>query len=341
MDSSTLTNLDSATQNLQAQVADFQSYITKIEAELKTVLVGVDDVIRLTLATVFAGGHVLLEGVPGLGKTLLVKSLATSLGLSFKRIQFTPDVMPTDVTGTQLLTEDESGRRNFIFKPGPLFAHIVLADEINRATPKTQSALLEAMEEKQVTVLGETYKLPQPFFVLATQNPVELEGTYPLPEAQLDRFMTKVLVPAPPAEVLKEVLVRTTGSSTAQISSIFEEGVGADKIINFRQLIRSVIVADPLQDVIVRIITALTPTSQFATKRTAKYVRFGPGPRGAQSLMLLAKSFALINGRMNLSFDDVKKALVPTLRHRLMLHFQAEADGVTADHILEEIKNAK
>jgi MoxR-like ATPase len=328
-------------ENLNSQIQEFSSYITSIEKELKSVLVGVDDVIRLSLATIFAGGHILLEGVPGLGKTLLVKSLATALGLSFKRVQFTPDVMPSDVTGTQILSENSSGGRDFIFKPGPLFAQIVLADEINRATPKTQSALLEAMEEKQVTVLGETHKLPQPFFVLATQNPVELEGTYPLPEAQLDRFMAKILVPAPPAEVLKEVLVRTTGATTNSVKTILDSETSANKILEFRSLIRSVVVSDQLQDVIVRIVTALTPSSKFATKKTTKYVRFGPGPRGAQSLMLLSKAFAVMDGRINLSFEDVKKALIPTLRHRLMLHYQAEADGIFADTILDEIKNAK
>lgn len=326
---------------LAAKVNDFREKVSLIENELKRVLVGIDDVIRLNIATIFAGGHVLLEGVPGLGKTLLVKSLATVLGLEFKRVQFTPDLMPSDITGTQVLTENEQGRRSFVFKPGPLFANIVLADEINRATPKTQSALLEAMEEKQLTVLGETYKLPQPFFVLATQNPVELEGTYPLPEAQLDRFMSKIFVTAPSSAVLKEVLARTTGEKIPQVEAVFEPAQSSSVIMSMRSLVRSVIVADPLQEVIVRLIGALTPNTSYATKLVKKYVRFGPGPRGAQSLMLLAKSNALLDGRLNLSFEDIKYAIFPTLRHRLLLHFQAEADSISADNILDEIKNAK
>ena len=327
--------------SIEERIALFKSDFRKLEEELKNVMVGVDDVIEVTLSSIFAGGHVLLEGVPGLGKTLLVKSLATVLGLSFKRIQFTPDLMPSDITGTQILTEDDSGKRVFKFKEGPLFAHIVLADEINRATPKTQSALLEAMEEKQVTVLGDRHVLPHPFFVLATQNPVELEGTYPLPEAQLDRFMAKVLVPAPPAAILKEILSRTTGATTAEAQPVFPDGSGAEKIIQHRQLVRSVVVADPLQDVLVRIISALTPGNQFQTKFVSKYLRFGPGPRGAQSLMFLAKAHALLDGRINLAFEDIRAVLIPALRHRLILNFQAEADSVTSDDILKEIKTAK
>jgi MoxR-like ATPase len=249
--------------------------------------------------------------------------------------------MPSDATGTQILTEDESGKRVFQFRPGPLFANIVLADEINRATPKTQSALLEAMEEKQVTVLGERHLLPHPFFVLATQNPVELEGTYPLPEAQLDRFMAKVLVPAPPSHILKEILARTTGATTPAVSTVFPEAESASLILKYRTLIRSVIVAEPLQDIIVRIISALTPGNQYQTKLVAKYLRFGPGPRGAQSLMLLAKAHALLDGRINLAFEDIRAVLLPTLRHRLIVNFQAEADGVSTDAILNEIKTAK
>lgn len=328
-------------EELQTKIAEFNETFHTIETEVRSVMVGMQDVVRRTLATIFAGGHVLLEGVPGLGKTLLVKSISNALGLSFKRIQFTPDLMPSDVTGTQVLTEDEHGGRKFAFKEGPIFANIVLADEINRATPKTQAALLEAMEEKQITVLGETYKLDQPFFVLATQNPVELEGTYPLPEAQLDRFMVKLLVQPPTASELKEVLARTTGAHTPVVTSVFEEGRGNARIIEMRKLVRVVYVAEPLQDVIVRIISALTPGNQYATKLVSKYVRFGPGPRGAQSLMLSAKVSALLDKRVNLSFEDVRAAILPTIRHRLILNFQAEADGVTADDILEEIKKAK
>ncbi len=331
----------SSPSDLQQEVQAFNKTFSEIESEVRSVMVGMQEIVGRTLATIFAGGHVLLEGVPGLGKTLLVKSISQALGLSFKRIQFTPDLMPSDVTGTQVLAEDDRGGRSFAFKEGPIFANIVLADEINRATPKTQAALLEAMEEKQITVLGETYKLDQPFFVLATQNPVELEGTYPLPEAQLDRFMVKLLVKSPSASELKEVLSRTTGTDLPAVSSVFTKLDGAERIQSMRNLVRAVFAAEPLQDVIVRVISALTPGNQYATKLVSKYIRFGPGPRGAQSLMMSAKVAALRDNRINLSFEDVREAMLPTIRHRLILNFQAEADGVTADDILEEIKKAK
>lgn len=323
---------------LETKVAEFKSSFEAIETELSRVLVGVKDGIRGTLAGIFAGGHVLLEGVPGLGKTLLVKSIATTLGLSFKRIQFTPDLMPSDITGTQVLTEDETGKRNFQFKQGPLFAEIVLADEINRATPKTQAALLEAMEEKQVTVLGETYKLSNPFFVLATQNPVELEGTYPLPEAQLDRFLLKLLIKPPTSEELKEIVSRTTGASVPGVKPIFSD---VSKILEMRSLVREVVVADPMKEIVARVMAALTPQHEKSTRRVKEYVRFGPGPRGAQAIVLVAKVYALLDGRINLAFEDIKQVLVPTLRHRLILNFQAEADGVTSDELIEEIRNAR
>jgi len=299
------------------------------------------DVIRSILSSIFAGGHALLEGVPGLGKTLLVKSISRSLGISFKRIQFTPDLMPSDVTGTQVLSEDEFGRRSFVFKHGPIFASIVLADEINRSTPKTQSALLEAMEERQVTVLGETYPLQQPFFVLATQNPIELEGTYPLPEAQLDRFLMKILVKPPSPSELKEILRRTTGVTVPEARAVFDPDDVIPTIEAMKRLVRQVFVADPLQEVLVRLISAVTPGSQFATPQVTRYVRFGPGPRGAQAVMMIAKVHALLDGRINLSFDDIKAAFIPALRHRLIMTFEAEADGVTPDKILEEVRNAK
>lgn len=331
----------SSAEDLEEHVIDFNTAFAQIENEVSQVIVGMKDVVRRTLSAVFAGGHVLLEGVPGLGKTLLVKSISKALGLSFRRIQFTPDLMPSDVTGTQVLTEDDTGSRRFTFKRGPLFANIVLADEINRATPKTQSALLEAMEEKQVTVLGETYGLAQPFFVLATQNPVELEGTYPLPEAQLDRFMLKLLVQPPSPSELKEVLARTTGARVPEVRTLFSEEKGIAQIEDMKKLVRLVYVADPLNEVIVRIISALTPGSEFATKSVNRYVRFGPGPRGAQALILLGKVAALLDSRVNLAFEDIKGTLLPSLRHRLILNFQAEADSVTADDIIDEIRTAK
>lgn len=331
----------SKTEELEEDIDAFRTNFLTVEEEVSRVLVGMKDVIRSILCSIFAGGHALLEGVPGLGKTLLVKSISRSLGISFKRIQFTPDLMPSDVTGTQVLSEDEFGRRSFVFKHGPLFASIVLADEINRSTPKTQSALLEAMEERQVTVLGETYPLQQPFFVLATQNPIELEGTYPLPEAQLDRFLMKILVKPPTPAELKEILRRTTGVSVPEARAVFDPEDVIQTIEAMKRLVRQVFVADPLQEVLVRLISAVTPGSQFAPPQVTRYVRFGPGPRGAQAVMMIAKVHALLDGRINLSFDDIKAAFIPALRHRLIMTFEAEADGVTADKILEEVRNAK
>jgi MoxR-like ATPase len=326
---------------LAQEVNLFNQRFQALSSEICRVIVGMEDVVAGTLSAIFAGGHVLLEGVPGLGKTLLVKSIARSFGLSFKRIQFTPDLMPSDITGTQVLTEDDTGKRKFVFKPGPIFANIVLADEINRATPKTQSALLEAMEEKQITVLDQTYRLAPPFFVLATQNPVELEGTYPLPEAQLDRFLVKLMVRSPSAGELKEILRRTTGTAIPEARTVFDPREIHQIVEQMRQLVRQVFVAESLQDVIVRMFSALTPGNKFATEKVSRYVRFGPGPRGAQAVMLLAKVQALLDGRVNLSLDDIRSALLPTCRHRMILNFQAEADGVSADQIVEEVRNAK
>lgn len=328
-------------ESLERQIAQFEETFSKIEAEVARVIVGNKELVRSTLAAIFAGGHVLLEGVPGVGKTLLVKSLSRTLGLTFRRIQFTPDLMPSDVTGTQVLTEDESGRRTFVFKQGPIFGNIVLADEINRATPKTQAALLEAMEERQITVLGETYALPQPFFVLATQNPVELEGTYPLPEAQLDRFLIKLVVGSPSSAELKEILNRTTGVKVPEAQPVMPPEKVQESLFAMRLLARQVVVADPMQEVLVRMMAALTPSNQFATEKARRYVRFGPGPRGAQALMLMAKVMAVMEGRINMSFEDIRAAIIPCLRHRLILNFQAEADEVTSDEIIEEVRNAK
>jgi MoxR-like ATPase len=313
----------------------FQELFHRLESEVSKVIVGHDDVIRKVLIAFFAGGHVLLEGVPGLGKTLLVKSLSQVLGMSFKRIQFTPDLMPSDIVGTQVLAESD-GRREFQFKKGPIFAHVVLADEINRATPKTQSAVLEAMEEKQVTVFGESYPLESPFMVLATQNPIELEGTYPLPEAQLDRFFFKLLVASPSPVELKEILKRTTGAESADVSRVLSAD-GAELTGGMKQLLRQVLIAPPIEDYVVRLVHATQPGSNNgnpAESPVKQYLRFGSSPRGAQSVILGAKGNALAEGRVHVSYEDVEKVVYPALRHRIILNFQAEAENVNADQIL-------
>lgn len=324
----------------QREVEQFAANFQRLESEIAKVIVGMQDTVRLTLTAILAGGHALLEGAPGLGKTLLVRSIAQTMGLTFQRIQFTSDLMPSDITGTQVLTEDEHGRRRFVFQKGPVFANILLADEVNRAGPKTQSALLEAMEEQQVSVLGETMKLPQPFFVLATQNPIELEGTYPLPEAQLDRFLFKLIVDSPNSGELKEILSRTTGGHKVALEPILPAADTARMILSMRQLVRQVVVSPVIQDVLVGMIFALTPGSANCTDLVSEYVRFGPGPRGAQSVLLAAKVFALLDKRINLAYQDIKAAIVPALRHRLILNFQAEAEGITADQIVEEVRDA-
>jgi MoxR-like ATPase len=316
----------------------FQETFARLEAEVRKVIVGHDDVLRKVLIAFFAGGHVLLEGVPGLGKTLLVKTLSHALGISFKRIQFTPDLMPSDIVGTQVLAES-NGRREFQFKKGPIFAHVVLADEINRATPKTQSAVLEAMEEKQVTVFGESYALSSPFIVLATQNPVELEGTYPLPEAQLDRFFFKLLV-APPSPVeLREILQRTTGTTTDDAVTVL--GNDGEEVINeMKHLLRQVLIAPPIEDYVVRLVHATQPSAGNgggSATPVKQYLRFGSSPRGAQSVILGAKGNALAEGRVHVSYTDVEKVIYSALRHRIILNFQAEAENVNADQILAEV----
>ena len=319
------------------QPEQFNQTFKQLEAEVRKVIVGHDDVIRKVLVAFFSGGHVLLEGVPGLGKTLLVKTLSSALGVSFKRIQFTPDLMPSDIVGTEVLTEAD-GRREFQFKKGPIFAHVVLADEINRATPKTQSAVLEAMEEKQVTVFGESHLLSSPFMVMATQNPIELEGTYPLPEAQLDRFFFKLLVASPTPPELREILQRTTGTVTSEANKVLPDDGG--KLINeMKQLLRQVLIAPPIEEFVVRLVHATQPGSN-GTKNDApmkQYLRFGSSPRGAQSIILGAKGNALADGRVHVSYEDVGQVLYPALRHRIILNFQAEAESVNADQILAEI----
>jgi MoxR-like ATPase len=316
----------------------FQQVFKRLETEVRKTIVGHDDLIRRILIAFFAGGHVLLEGVPGLGKTLLVKSLSQALGMSFKRIQFTPDLMPSDIVGTEVLTEN-NGQREFQFKRGPIFAHVVLADEINRATPKTQSAVLEAMEEKQVTVFGDSHVLETPFIVLATQNPIELEGTYPLPEAQLDRFFFKLLVTAPAPAELKEILKRTTGTVSEEVSKVLPDD-GGKLVSEMQHLLRQVMIAPPIEDYVVRLVHATQPDAGNGgpSKSLVKqYIRFGASPRGAQAIILGAKGDALTENRVHVSYEDVERIVYSALRHRIILNFQAEAENITADQVIGEV----
>jgi MoxR-like ATPase len=317
----------------EAQIAQFRATYTALRTEIGKVLVGQDAVVDSTLIALFGGGHVLLEGVPGLGKTLLVRTLGEVLDLSFSRIQFTPDLMPADILGTNLVMEAPGGRREFQFQRGPIFAHLVLADEINRATPKTQSAMLEAMQEKQVTAGGELRKLVEPFFVMATQNPIDQEGTYPLPEAQLDRFFFKLLVGYPTHAELSEVLTRTTAGTRTTTAKVLER----DRLLELMQLVREVPVASHVQDYAVRLVLATHSKTETAVAITNQYLRFGSSPRGAQTLILAGKVRALAHGRFNVSFDDIQAVTHAALRHRLILNFEAEAEGVTTDHIIDQI----
>jgi MoxR-like ATPase len=317
----------------EARIQSFRRNWEKLRTEIGKVIVGQDAIVEGTLIAIFGGGHVLLEGVPGLGKTLLVRTLSQALELSFNRIQFTPDLMPADILGTNIVMETPEGRREFQFQRGPIFAHIILADEINRATPKTQSAMLEAMQEKQVTAGGELRKLVEPFFVLATQNPIDQEGTYPLPEAQLDRFFFKLLVGYPSASELTEVLNRTTENLKATVDTVLD-GVG---LLDLQELVRQVPVASHVKDYAVRLVLATHPKTETALPITNQYLRFGSSPRGAQCLVLAGKVRALTQGRFNVSFEDIQAVAAPTLRHRLILNFEAEAEGITTDHIITQI----
>ena len=317
----------------QQAIQTFHGAYSALRAEIGKVLVGQDNIVEGTLIALFAGGHVLLEGVPGLGKTLLVRSLGEVLNLSFNRIQFTPDLMPADILGTNIVMEVAGGRREFQFQRGPIFAHLVLADEINRATPKTQSALLEAMQEHQVTAGGELRKLVEPFFVMATQNPIDQEGTYPLPEAQLDRFFFKILVGYPSASELTEVLTRTTTGVRVEVQKVLER----DALMELMTLVREVPVASHVKDYAVRLVLATHPKTETAAPVATQYLRFGSSPRGGQTLLLAGKVRALIEGRFNVSFDDIEAVAAPALRHRLILNFEAEAEGITTDHIIAQV----
>jgi len=302
-----------------------------LETELGRLIVGQKELLRDTVIALIAGGHILLEGVPGLGKTMLVRSLGQALDLSFSRIQFTPDLMPADIVGTNIIRED-SGRREFEYQPGPIFASLVLADEVNRATPKTQSALLEAMQERTVTVGNETRSLPVPFFVLATQNPIELEGTYPLPEAQLDRFFFKAIVPFPSETELLEIARRTTGATTPELHAIGD----AESIVAAQQVAREVPIAEHVLRYAGRLIIATHP-NRTELDSVRKYVRYGASPRGLQTMVLAGKVRALLEGRYNVAFEDLAAIARPALRHRVFLQFEAEADGVTTDQIIDEV----
>ncbi|MEL6308288.1 MAG: MoxR family ATPase [Chloroflexota bacterium] len=310
---------------------EFSRIAQRIESEVEKVIVGQKDVVRATIICILAGRHALLEGVPGLGKTMLIKTLSDVLNMNFSRIQFTPDLMPADIVGTDILEETEDGRREFRFQHGPIFANLVLADEINRATPKTQSAMLEAMQEKTVTVSGRQYPLEKPFFVLATQNPLDMEGTYPLPEAQLDRFLFKVDVKFPSVDELVTILDRTTGTTTAEA----EQVANADEVLKMGQLALSTPIASNVSQYVAKLVVATHPESTQSTVMVRKYVGVGSSPRGAQALIIGAKVNALLEGRFNVSYDDIQAVAHAALRHRLLLNFEGQAEGIKTDDIVD------
>jgi MoxR-like ATPase len=328
---------EQATQPAPAAISpeEFAGRAQLIEREVGRVIVGQAALVRQTLICMLANGHALLEGVPGLGKTMLVRTMAEVLDCAFSRIQFTPDLMPADIVGTNILVEEEGGRQ-FRFQPGPIFANLVLADEINRATPKTQSALLEAMQEQQVSVARQRYKLEPPFFVLATQNPLEMEGTYPLPEAQLDRFLFKLWVPFPPEEDLIAIMDRTTGT---EVSVVQHVASGAD-LVAMQRLARGVPIAPHVTAYAVSVLAATHPDNPRASGLVKEYVRYGGSPRGAQALVLAGKIQALIDGRYNVAIDDIRDVALPALRHRVIRNFEAEAEGITPDAIIRSVLDA-
>jgi MoxR-like ATPase len=318
--------------DVEKQVGAFRDDLRRLRAEIARVIVGHEEVVEGTLVALVAGGHVLIEGVPGLGKTLLVRTLGDALGLPFSRVQFTPDLMPADILGTQVLVDDPQIGRRFEFQRGPLFASLVLADEVNRATPKTQSALLEAMQERSVTVAKVTHALPSPFFVLATQNPLEMEGTYPLPEAQLDRFFVKLRVSSPRGEALHQILERTTGEAPPRAQQVLD----GKRLLELSALARQVPVARPVQEFVVKLTEATHP-GEGVPDLVRKYVRYGASPRGAQAVLLGAKVLALLDGRFAVSTGDLRRVAPWALRHRLILSFEGAAEGIDPDRLIASI----
>ena len=321
---------------IAARARTFMEQYRALREEISKVIVGQDAVVEGVLIAMLSAGHTLLEGVPGLGKTLLVRTISQALNLPFNRIQFTPDLMPADITGTNIVMEDAGGARTFQFQRGPVFANIVLADEINRATPKTQSAMLEAMQEHSVTVAGKLHRLSEPFFVLATQNPIEQEGTYPLPEAQLDRFLFKVLVPSPTLQDLSLIVDRTTGVHESQVVPVLH----GEDLISMQRLAREIVLEGPVKEYALKMMLATHPNGDLAPDSVKRFVRYGSSPRGAQALVLAAKIRALLHGRYNVAYDDVDDVSAPALRHRMILNFEGEAEGVTTDSIVADIRGA-
>lgn len=315
------------------KLEEHQQSLIQAEKEIHKIIVGLDRIIENVLIAILADGHVLVEGVPGLGKTMLVQTLSSILDLEYSRIQFTPDLMPADITGTNILMEDADGSRFFEFQEGPLFAQLILADEINRATPKTQSALLEAMQEQSVTAGGKTRELKSPFFVFATQNPLEMEGTYPLPEAQIDRFFFKLKVDYPNFDELKEILVRTTGQMQPETNSVIK----GELLAELQQLVRRIPVATEVLEYAVRITIATQPQSENSSDLIKQYVNYGSSPRGAQALILAGKARAFLQGRFNVSFEDIRKVALPSLRHRLLLNFEGEASDIEVEDIINQV----
>jgi MoxR-like ATPase len=318
---------------IEKDAAEFALRYKAVSEQLGRVIVGHSEIVHGVLTCLFVGGHCLLEGVPGLGKTLLVRTLAETLDLDFSRIQFTPDLMPADILGTNMVLETADGKRVFEFQKGPIFTQICLADEINRATPKTQSAMLETMQEHKVSIAGKVFPMKLPFFVMATQNPLEQEGTYPLPEAQLDRFFFKLVVGYSGREELATIIDRTTRGVTVKPEKV----MNGEEILRWQKLIREVIIAPHVQDYIVRLTLSTHPNGPFAVPVTNQYLRWGSSPRGAQTVTLAAKVRALLNGRYNVSFDDIRRVYLPAMRHRVILNFEAAAEGIEPDQVLSEV----